>query len=231
MGFLKDFMVPKRIVQNIGLIFLGACIFFYMVPKAVAADTKAGHIKFTFVKKKSGKKKGPIHFSGNRLETKYTAIQYRSSKAFKKFNRKIDYSPGGTSLRGLFSSSKGVDTKSKVKFKIDALYERVQEILDMRKRSKKKLIIDIYDNKREMGKTYKKLYGGKLVVRAWYVFELNTIFVNANDVNEGMLAHEMAHSIINHFLTVRPPRASAEILAVYVDTHLFRRTKKYNTFQ
>ena len=231
MGFLGDFMTSKRIVQNIGLIFLGTCIFFYMLPKAGAADKKAGQIKFTFVKKKSGKKKGPTHFSGNRLETKYTFVQYRSPKGFKKFNRKIDYSPAGTSLGKLFSSSKGVDTKSKVKFKIDALYERVQEILDMRKRSKKKLIIDLYDNKRKMGKTYEKLYGGKLVVRAWYVFELNTIFVNANDVNEGMLAHEMAHSIIDHFLTVRPPRASAEILAVYVDTHLFRRTKKYNTFQ
>ncbi len=118
--------------------------------------------------------------------------------------------------------------KSKIKYKIDGLYERVQDILDMRKRSKKKLIIDLYDSKKEMGKTYAKLYGGKLRVRSWYVFQLNTIFVNTNDVHEGMLAHEMAHSIIDHFLTVRPPRASAEILAVYVDTHLFRKTRKYN---
>ena len=36
----------------------------------------------------------------------------------------------------------------------------------------------------------------------------------------GMLAHEMAHAIIDDFLQVRPPMASAEILARYVDAHL-----------
>jgi hypothetical protein len=36
-----------------------------------------------------------------------------------------------------------------------------------------------------------------------------------------MLAHEMAHSIIDHYLRVRPPHATAEILARYVDGHLF----------
>ncbi len=53
------------------------------------------------------------------------------------------------------------------------------------------------------------------------------IFINADDIHEGMLTHEMTHHIIDHFLTVRPPRASAEILAVYVDAHLFKKTRKY----
>lgn len=199
-------MTPKRIIQNIVLIFVGTCCFLYMLPReATAVDKNAGKIPFTFTKKKPGKKKGPTHFSGNRLKTKYIVVQYRSHKALKKFNRKIDYSPAGTSLGGLFSSSQPGDMESKIKYKIDGLYERVQEILDMRKRSDKKLIIDLYDNKKEMGKAYAKLYGGTLRVRAWYIFELNTIFVSANDVHEGMLAHEMAHSIIDHFLTVRPP--------------------------
>jgi hypothetical protein len=40
-------------------------------------------------------------------------------------------------------------------------------------------------------------------------------------MHEGILAHEMAHAIIDQFLTVRPPSATAEILARYVDGHLF----------
>ena len=44
--------------------------------------------------------------------------------------------------------------------------------------------------------------------------------MNAEDVHEGMLAHEIAHSIIDHYLLVRPPRATAEILSRYVDAHL-----------
>jgi hypothetical protein len=67
--------------------------------------------------------------------------------------------------------------------------------------------------------------------RAWYVYEYNTIYINVRDVNEGMLAHELAHSIIDHYLSVRPPRASAEILATYVDKSLFDDVKSRNDFQ
>ena len=42
------------------------------------------------------------------------------------------------------------------------------------------------------------------------------------DVHAGMLAHELAHAIIDHYLTVRPPAQTAEILARYVDSHLDR---------
>jgi len=61
---------------------------------------------------------------------------------------------------------------------------------------------------------------GNLRVRAWYIYERNTIYLNVRDVNEGIVAHEMAHAIIDHYLLVRPPRATAEILARYVDEHL-----------
>ena len=36
------------------------------------------------------------------------------------------------------------------------------------------------------------------------------------------MAHEIAHAIIDHYLLIRPPRATAEILAHYVDEHLRR---------
>ena len=224
-------MSSKSNSYNLFFVLLIMCCHLYVLQREVTAEDKnAGKIEFTFTKKKSGGEKGSVQFAGNRLETKHAIIQYQSQAALRKFNRKIDYSYSGTGLGGLFAGTQ-TDMKSKIIQKIDALYQRVQEILDMRKRGQKKLIIDLYDDKKELGKRYKILYGGTLNARAWYVFELNTIFINSNDVHEGMLAHEMAHSIIDNFLTVRPPRATAEILAVYVDTHLFRRTKKYNTFQ
>ena len=68
---------------------------------------------------------------------------------------------------------------------------------------------------------YYNLYNQPKKIRAWYIFELNTIYVSATDINENMLAHEMAHAIIDNFLSVRPPSATAEILARYVDKHLY----------
>ena len=36
----------------------------------------------------------------------------------------------------------------------------------------------------------------------------------------GILAHEMAHAVIDHYFGVKPPKATAEILAQYVDAHI-----------
>ena len=154
------------------------------------------------------------------LETKYTIIRCQSLEDLKKFNQKVDYSPGEWGLKRLFSRSDSTKMIDKLKKKVDALYERVQEILDMRKRMKK-VTVNVYHNKKQLHAAYWGIYKKPCKLRAWYIYEYNTIYINANDLHEGMLAHEMAHSIIDHYLTVRPPGATAEILARYVDSHLF----------
>ena len=63
--------------------------------------------------------------------------------------------------------------------------------------------------------------GRQLRTRAWYIYDLNTIFINVQDIDEGILTHKLAHHIIDHCLKVRPPKATAEILARYVDKHLY----------
>ena len=201
----------------------------FIFPFAVSGQNQdTGKILFSFSSPaKEAEKKQEEGSKWERFETKYAVIHHHSIEDLKKFDRKIDFSGGDFSLKSLFSETNPEDTMGKIRLKIDALYERVQEILDMRKKFEKKVIIQLYPGKKETAKAYKELFGGELRVRAWYVYELNTIFINIDDVHEGMLAHEMAHSIIDHYLAVRPPRASAEILAVYVDTHLFKKPKKY----
>lgn len=155
------------------------------------------------------------------IETKYTIIRYQELKDLNKFNRKVRYSPGESGLSWLFSVRGSANLTEKVKKKVDAIYRRVQEILDMRKRMKK-VTINIYQNKKQLRSAYYKIYMKECRIRAWYIYEYNTIYINVDDLHEGMLAHELAHSIIDHYLTVRPPPATADILARYVDSHLFR---------
>jgi hypothetical protein len=154
------------------------------------------------------------------LETTHAKIRYHSFKDLKDFNEKIDYSSGLLGIKGLFSKKSSDDLANKIQRKIDAVYERVQEILDMRKLMKK-VIVNIYHNKKELHAAYYEIFKKPCRFRAWYIYEWNTIFVRADDIHEGMLAHEIAHSIIDHYLSVRPPQATAEILARYVDGHLF----------
>lgn len=154
------------------------------------------------------------------LETKHAKIRYHSLKDLKGFNEKIDYSSGLLGMKGIFSKKSSDDLTKKLQRKIDAVYERVQEILDMRKMMKK-VIVNIYHNKKNLHAAYYEIFKKPCPFRAWYIYELNTLFVRADDIHEGMLAHEMAHSIIDQYLSVRPPKATAEILAKYVDGHLF----------
>ncbi len=155
------------------------------------------------------------------METKHAIIRYQSLDDLKIFDKKVNYSPGASEsgLNWLFSRPEGKDFEEKLKNKVDALYERAQEILDMRKKMLK-VKVNIYKDKEQLKDAFFKIYKKEGRYRAWYIFEFNTIYITIADLHEGMLAHEMAHSIIDHYLMIRPPPASAEILARYVDSHL-----------
>jgi len=155
------------------------------------------------------------------IQTKHSIIRYQSLEDLKVFNKKVSYSTGLSGLAWLYSGPNPDSLTDKLKKKADAIYERVQEILDMRKRMKK-VNINIYHDKKQLHAAFYKIYKKNSRHRAWYIYEYNTIYICIEDIHEGMLAHEMAHSIIDHYLTVRPPPASAEILARYVDSHLLR---------
>ncbi|HBF43764.1 MAG TPA: hypothetical protein DDW42_09105 [Desulfobacteraceae bacterium] len=175
-------------------------------------------IPFSFPSRLNVQHKTPNRSLWQRIETRHVIIQYVTLKDLEKFDDNIDYSPDG-SLKSLFSSFGSKDLTSSIVKKVDALFERVQEILDMHGRLKK-VTINLYPNKKQFHKAYYYLTGTRCPLRAWYIFESNTIYINVDDVFEGMLAHEMAHAVVDHYLSVRPPTATAEILARYVNKHL-----------
>lgn len=159
------------------------------------------------------------------VSTKYTRLVFASAKDMRKFNSSIDFDSGG-SFGGLFSSPSEQEVKNELIAKVDALFSKVQRILDMRKKMQK-VLVNVSSNKEQLHQEYYRLFKAKCTLRGWYLFERNTVYLNVQDVHEGMLAHELAHAIIDHFLAVRPPRASAEILARYVDKHLFEKVRTY----
>ncbi len=154
------------------------------------------------------------------LLSSHTRLLYQSPGDMKKFGKKIAYYPEGRGVKWLFSGGDSNDIPGALKKKLDAVYERAQDILDMR-RGAGRVTIKLYHDKAQLDAAYYAMYNRKCNIRAWYIFEYNTIYISLSDVHEGMLAHEMAHSIIDNYMTVRPPSATAEILARYVDTHLF----------
>ena len=160
------------------------------------------------------------NFVPQKLETRHTIIHYQNIGDLRKFNRKIDYPTGEWGFLSSLFESGSDNLHDNVSKKVDAIFEKAQHLLGMRKRMDK-VKIYICDTRKQLNQKYYEFYGRPSRFRAWYVYELNSIYLSLNDLNEGMLGHELAHAIIDHYLQVRPPRASAEILATYVDVHLF----------
>jgi hypothetical protein len=157
------------------------------------------------------------------IETKHTIIKFITLKTIKKVDHKIEHPKSKLGFKTFFAFGSSKSPTDSVKQKVDAIVERVHEILDMRKRMKK-VVIYIFPNNKHFHEVSSKMVGtkgGKRRVRAWYIYEQNAIYINADDVHEGIIAHEVAHAIVDNFLTVRPPKATAEILARYVDKNLF----------
>jgi len=160
------------------------------------------------------------------LETEYVILKYQLEEDLKKFHKKVDYAQERRGLKSLFGGSSSDNLEGNIRTKIDALYERVQEVLGMHKKVNKVTIV-IYHDKKQLGNSYSKIcsnatlaYGRSPVPRAFFIYSFNSIYVTSQDVHEGILAHEIAHSIVDNFLRIRPPRRTAEILARYVDKHL-----------
>ena len=169
----------------------------------------------------------PSDIAWQSLETTYTNIYYQSLADLKKFNRKVDNYFAQCGFLRLFSCSGADDLSDKITKKVDAIYERVQEILGIHKKMEK-VSIKIYSDKKQLKTAYLKPkktalrnYQTPSNIRAWYIKKNNTIYLNINDLHEGMLAHEMAHSIIDHYFLIRPTKATAEILAQHADKNLF----------
>jgi hypothetical protein len=164
-----------------------------------------------------------VESSWQYIETKHTIIKFVTLKTIKKVDHKIEHPKCKLSFKGLFALGASKSPAESVKQKVDAIVERVHEILDMRKRMKK-VVIYIYPNNKHFHEASSRIAGttgAKRRIRAWYIYEQNAIYINADDVHEGIIAHEVAHAIIDNFLAVRPPKATAEILARYVDKNLF----------
>ena len=161
------------------------------------------------------------------LVAKYSVLCYQTDEDLETFNKEIDF--GGDGGGFLFfggSSNEGPAMQKEVRRKLDRLVEKVQLILDMRKPFPR-VRIELHPNAESLQQAYFRLYKKKKEIRAWFTFKRNTIYLNAEDIFSGMVAHELAHCVVDHYLSVRPPRATAEILARFVDQHLYEEAKTY----
>jgi hypothetical protein len=159
------------------------------------------------------------------LKTKYLTLYYHSDKDLDTFDKKIKPVEKMSRFSSFSSGNFYEGPRGDLAKKVDTLVEKVQLILDMRKPIK--INVRIYPDKAALKRAYFRIYKNKKDLRAWYIFEYNTVYLQVGDLFSGMFAHEVAHAIVDHYLDVRPPRATSEILARYVDAHLNKEATVY----
>ena len=132
----------------------------------------------------------------NSIETRFATIQYNDEDQLRDFLWRI------TGQRVALA-----DSSDLVKNRVDELVGRVEAMLEM------------YPEGLHFFISFKALSTQGTV--AEYSHATRTILVVLDRVTDGILAHEMAHAVMNAYFPVPPPEKAQEILAQYVDAHLY----------
>ena len=131
------------------------------------------------------------------FKTKYTDIYYVDDKDIDAFIWRL----GGQKMEFLNNSELASN-------RVDRIVNRVQTILDMWTED---FQVNIYLHQEALGPN-------KV---AYYEYKTASLHFSIEYATDGVVAHEMAHAIINQYFPSRAPSKMQEILSQYVDKHLW----------
>lgn len=107
---------------------------------------------------------------------------------------------------------------------LDTLFIQVSDILDMHLYSLK-TDVKICGTSEELAGIYKRLFGTSLGGRrSFYIYDLNAVYVSADAFQPGIIGHEISHAIIGHYFGIPAPVKVQEVLSMYVEYNLKRKT-------
>ena len=154
-------------------------------------------------------------------KSRLTTLHYPDEDRLKIFADKIEDSVLTRTLNQIFLVGTVTASDERLGKVIDRLFQRVQMILDM-PQPRLKIHIQIYQNQKELSEVYGMITGKPTELPAFYLKKTNTIYLHTEKLSTGILAHEMAHAVIDHYFIVGLPRKIAELLSQYVDRQISR---------
>ncbi len=154
------------------------------------------------------------------LETGYLTIYYKPGADLSRIEASLK------KRATYFSSeipSEIAPVEERIRYQLDALFRRAQDILGMRP-ADIHVKIKIFHTAQDVDNEYVKIFGapksGPAELKSFYVDKYNTIYISEENLSDSIIAHEMGHAIIDHYFAVIPPEKIGELLASYVDMHL-----------
>jgi len=150
---------------------------------------------------------------GFEIKSRYATLIYKDEKQLLEFNK--------TALKNISYHGKSVIFADEVTGKLDVLIEEVILILvQSRPAEELKFKIMLLPSDTDIQKIYSEKYGKGDDYIAFYSPKDNTIFISVDDLRLGILAHELAHVIINSYFYNAPTKMIHEALAQFVEKHV-----------
>jgi len=148
-------------------------------------------------------------------ETQFAVICYSDEKDLHSFTRSIS--------KSFFSFDNPEKSSALVSSRVDSIAERVISILDMYPPNLR-FYIYLYPTRKEYEKAFMGIGALNIfekVPLSLYLHKNKAIYVSLENITANIFAHEVAHAVINSYFPIPPPAAMQEILAQYVDKHLW----------
>jgi hypothetical protein len=159
----------------------------------------------------------PFPCRGIELRTDHATIIYNRRDQLSKFNERVSLRDSSYRLGNVIVRTVGDELRNK----LDAIVEKAEIILNMFPETLKFNVMLLSEDS-DVWASYKHRYGNPAHYIAFYSPQSNTIYISVEDVSLRILAHEIAHVIIDqYFCTYRScvlvPVAVQEDLARLVE--------------
>jgi len=211
---LKKTIISKEI--TIGILACAYVISFYGAILAEYGDLSQDNRAITRQIAENGNS-APAGEDWLSVEGAYCTVFYKPTANLKRIEKKLKRRR--FSLERGLSSARLNDPPDKVAYRMDLLYKRAQEILDMHP-ADMNVKIKIFEDQKELDREYYRIFKQKKRQVSFYVYKHDTIYTCEPNISDSVMAHELGHAIIDHYFLILPPESVKEVLARYVDLHL-----------
>lgn len=155
----------------------------------------------------------------SKVSSAYFTVYYRPDANLKRIFGRIDTRAFSVLHNPPVPASVLSGIEDRIAYRLDMLFTRVKEILDMFPPGIH-VNIKIFKNRKEVNNEFCRLARSAQECRSFYIYSHNTIYTSEQDISDSVIAHEMTHALVDHYFSATPPGKVAEILATNVDLHL-----------
>ena len=123
------------------------------------------------------------------FSSKFCTVFYAKNVDLKKVDRRLNLGFSNFYSPRKYKEIEGSLIENTISNKLDAIFNRAEEILDMYP-AKVHVAIDIYKNQKELDKVYEEFFNEPNKAVSFYIYKTNTIYTIESQLNENILAHE-----------------------------------------